>query len=92
MVFRVMFHWLKSSCILIVDAFEKNWWKIVDGKNDSSVGTQNFLIIYIFLIDGIPRYGSFLLPGLAQIDLKFDRGCQKKKFLAADNFFYNILK
>jgi hypothetical protein len=25
--------------------------------------------------DGIPRYDSLLLPGLAQIDLDFDRGC-----------------
>jgi hypothetical protein len=49
--------------------------KIVEGKNDSSVGTQNFLIIYIFLWDGIPRYGSLLLPGLARIDLDIDKGC-----------------
>jgi hypothetical protein len=47
--------------------------KIVEGKNDSSVSTQNFLIMYIFLLDGIPGYGSLPLPGLAQIDLSFDR-------------------
>jgi hypothetical protein len=49
--------------------------KIVKGKNDSSVSTHNFLIIYIFLWDGIPKYGSLPLPGLAQIDLNIDRGC-----------------
>jgi hypothetical protein len=49
--------------------------KIVEGKNDSSVSTQNFLIIYIFLWDGIISYGSLPVPALAQIDLDFDRGC-----------------
>jgi hypothetical protein len=48
--------------------------KIVKGKNGNSVSTQIFLIIYIFLLDGIPRYGSILLPRLAQISLNFDRG------------------
>jgi hypothetical protein len=36
--------------------------KIVERKNDSSVSTQNFRIIYIFLWDGIPSYGSLPLP------------------------------
>jgi hypothetical protein len=49
--------------------------KIVEGKNDGSVSTQNFLIIYIFLLDGIPSYVSLPLPGLVLIDLDFDKGC-----------------
>jgi hypothetical protein len=46
------------SPILIGDAFEKNWWNNSRRKK-RSVSTQIFLIIYIFLWDGIPNGAAF---------------------------------
>jgi hypothetical protein len=81
MVLRVMVHYSNRPGFWKEMTLRRIGEKLVEGKNDSSVSTQNFLIIYIFLCDGLPSYGSLPLAGLADIDLDFDRRCLSEQLM-----------